>query len=85
MNDIIQIKEIKEPVCKLFNPKSELIGIITSELQLMDVRVQIKKLKLNGYFIHWENEIIMIDSDGRLDTWPEGFYDLSNNLLMELL
>lgn len=85
MNDIIQIKEFKEPICKLFNPKSELIGIIKSELQLTDIRVQIKELKLNGYFIHWKDEIIMIDSDGRLNDWPDGFYDLHNDMLMKLL
>lgn len=50
MEDVIKINAIIEPVCPLFNPEGCWIGDITSELQLNDVRLQIKKAKLEGYY-----------------------------------
>lgn len=89
----IQINYIEETVCTLFyrNEKDELtrIGTIERLVQLNDVRLQIQEKKLTGYEIHWYDEdyrqhILIIDADGKLSYWPNGFYDLLDKQLDKL-
>lgn len=73
----------------LYSPAGECLGEM-DYLQFLDVRVRIKQAKASGYYIKWKDKnwkeyIIPIDSDGRIETWHEGFYDFADNMLMELL
>ena len=77
--DII-IPKIQDHSCQLWRA-DRLIGEISNNYELNAVRIQIKKEKSEDYSIKWGGHQILIDKDGRLDKWPEGFYDLFVNQL----
>jgi len=78
----IKINKITEPVCNLYSPSEKYLGKIRSYLQLNDVRIQIMNLKLDGYYVVWDNDYkISIDKYGNMSEWPKGFYDLGENQL----
>ena len=80
----VVINKIEEPTVSLFTPNGVLVGEITSDLQLNDVRLQIKRQNLEGYYIEYEEEKILISSSGRLKG-RKGLYDLMDKQLEELL
>jgi hypothetical protein len=63
----IKIRDLKEPHYLLYNPKGELIGEVTSELQYNDVRLQIAERGISGYYFRSKDEIIPITNDGVTD------------------
>jgi predicted ATPase len=83
--DPIQIPEIKDSICHLYNPQGEYIGVITSELQLDNVRIQIAEKRLYGYYIEWYDKKITIDAKGNLSDWPHGFYSILTDQLSQLI
>jgi hypothetical protein len=85
MREPIQINEIKETKCQLLNPNNAVIGIISGELELNDVRLQIARKKLKGYSINWLDQKIPINEYGVINEWPRGFFDISEKQLMELI
>jgi len=81
---MIQIHTITETTAKLYLD-GDLIGTINSLLELNDVRIQIMQAKAIGYYIYWQDKILYIDDNGRLDEWPKGFFDEYENQLDTLL
>jgi hypothetical protein len=84
-DNLVQIKDIRETPCELFNPDDELVGIIESSLVLNDVRLQINRQNLSGYYVVFNGMKINIDNNGRLEEWPDGFFDIIENQLRELI
>jgi hypothetical protein len=87
---MVTIREIKDIPCELYDPSGKIVGIVENELQFHDVRFQIKKQKLEGYYFLFNRpdgvcERVDINNHGRCDASPNGFFDSSMNLLMELL
>jgi hypothetical protein len=82
---MIEVKKIVETTCDLYNPKDVYVGTITSILELNDVRIQIKKQNVGGYYIKWKDYILDIDNKGYIEMYPPGFYDLFDLQLEELL
>lgn len=83
---MIRVKDnLKSTECDLWKEPQEFIGHIKNEVQFHDVRVQIMREKAVGYFVFWKGYKIPIDTDGRIATWPDGFYDQIDNLLNELI
>lgn len=85
MKEVIEIRNIKEPIVELYNPKGIFIGMITSELQFIDVRLQIAEKQLKGYYIVYNKQKIKISSDGQPEVWPKGLYDQTVEMISELL
>ena len=81
----VTINEIKENTCELYDPDSNWVGTIRSALSFNDVRLQISRRNLIGYYVMFGNEQIAIDKDGKADKWPRGFFDIWENQLFELL
>jgi len=81
----IVISEFPQPVCDLFGPDGVLIGQLTSEYQVNDVLIQIKRQCLQGYYIMFEGIKLEIAKEGRIYKQPEGFYDTITNQLIEIL
>lgn len=83
----VKIREIKETPVELWY-NNEKIGVIETELQLNDIRCQIKEQKLEGYYILFtqnDNTIqINITEYGTLDNWPSGFFGTCEKQLMFL-
>ena len=88
MNQPVKINKIKDYKAYLFYNSTE-IGLISNLLELNDVRLQIAKQKLSGYYIIFANheglQEIAIRPDGSLSSWPEGFFDTLDKQLMELI
>ena len=81
----MKINTIEETTAELFGPDDKHIGHITGVLQLNDIRIQVKKGSLEGYYIVWKDTILYIDIHGKLDEWPDGFFDIEDKQLHELL
>lgn len=84
MDAELHIKRISAERCDLYNSKNEVLGTIYNEYELNDIRIQIAKDKLEGYYVKWKNQVIPIEKDGKILTWPAGFYDLQEKQLAEL-
>ena len=68
---------------KLYNPKGEFIGVIERDIELLDIRVQIKNLNVSGYyFITSEGDRVNIDKEGNLSDYP--FTEAKIPLLLKL-
>lgn len=70
---------------KIFNPDGSLLIETNNLLLFSHIRVQIKENELEGYSVQYQDEIIPIDKNGRLPSWPDGFFDTWDNLLTRLL
>lgn len=81
---MIQIRDIPETTCELYNPDGFYVGDIKSHLSLNDVRLQIAREKLKGYYLKWNDKIIPIRENGELKHWDNGFYDELSTQLYEL-
>lgn len=76
---------IKEDEVPLYNPQGKLIGIIKNELAFNDVRIQIYKNKLEGYYIIWKDRVYKFNKYGWLFDWPDDLYQTYMNQLDMLL
>jgi hypothetical protein len=83
--DNITINKIIEPTSELFDSNDNKIGDITSFLQMLDVRLQIKRNNLDGYYFLYKHIKIYIDKNGKLLKYVEGFYDQFDYYIDELL
>lgn len=83
-NIMIKINIIEPQTVELFNPDGEFMGFI-NEYEFHDIRVQIKKEQVDGYYCRWKDHIFHIDKDGRSFDWIPGFFDTMENSLMQLL
>ena len=86
----IIIRKINETTCTLYDPEDNCIGLIDNMLSFTDVRVQIKKASVSGYYIKWVAEDgvkfkIEILKSGRMAEYPNGLFDEWDNFLDEIL
>lgn len=81
---LIKINEISSPEFEIYTPDNILLGII-NEYEFLDIRVQIKKLQLSGYYIRFNNQKIKIDRNGHLDHYPEGLLDTMSKYYSKLI
>jgi predicted ATPase len=81
---MIQVNKITPQTVELFNPQGESMGFI-NEYEFNDIRIQIQKEKAEGYYLIFNNEACIIDKNGRVDYWPDGFFDLFDKQLDQLL
>lgn len=80
----VQINKIIESPCDLYGPDDKLIGTIDNELSFNDIRIQIKRKQLLGYYVIWQEHKILINHDGRVSFWPNGFFNTAETQLHEL-
>lgn len=82
---MIKIRNVKERIeVNLFDERSIYLGTLRTELQFLDVRLQIKEQKLEGYYFMWKNIKIPIESNGVILDWPDGFFDLRTKMIQEI-
>ena len=82
---MIQINKITENWADVYQD-GQLIGRTDNYLEFNDIRLQVKKDKIEGvYLITQNNERVDIDKNGKCDFWPRGFFDLIENQLFALL
>jgi len=81
----ISLETPKEKAFPLYNPEGKFLGMVDNEMQFQSIRVQICEAKLKGYYFMDGNEKIVIDENGRIAIWKDGFFDTWNNLVIQLL
>ena len=85
---MLRINDFKE--CKAYVFHNDVyIGIIYTQYQLNDIRLQVKEGQLKGvYLTYYDTEHVFhqinIDSSGSLSNWPNGFFDVVEKQLFQL-
>jgi len=77
---MIAINKIIPFTCEVFDFNNNSLGFL-NEYEFNDLRIQISKEKINGYYMRFNNICIPILEDGKLELWPNGFYDIIENQL----
>lgn len=73
-DEVIKIHNFTQSAL-LYSPSGKLIGEITDDLNFTDVRYQIYRRQLSGYYFIFNGIKIDIDKDGGIDNWVDGFFD----------
>lgn len=76
---------IQDRPADLYSPDGQLIGTIENLLAFYDVRLQIKKEQVFGYYLMFEGQKIKIDKNGELENYPDNLFDTSLKYLTELI
>ena len=77
--------KVMETAQKIIDEKKD---VVVSQFLIIDaIRVLIKRKMINhrDVVFAYNDEIIPIEENGRLNDWPDGFGDIHDNLLIELL
>ncbi len=78
--EVIHINKIIPQTVELFSSKGRSLGFI-NEYEFNDIRIQIKRNKIEGYYIMFSDEKVVINSDGGIDNWVDGLFDLNTKQL----
>ena len=81
---MIKINKIEPPIVDVYNPNDELIGTV-NEYELLDIRVQIKKAQVFGYYLIFKGIKVRVDKNGELEKYPKGLLDTMTGFYMELI
>lgn len=64
-----------DPEVMLYGPDGNEVGLICNTAALDNVRVQICRQHLTGYYFIYNGEKICIDGNGNVEKWPDGCFD----------
>lgn len=81
---MIKVNKIIPQTVEAFDPDGNSLGFL-NDLEFNDLRIQIMKENVNGYYMMFENERIGIDNDGNINPWRKGFYDMDNIQINEMV
>lgn len=85
MKRLIKKPRIKEQSCDLYDPNGKHLFKISNYLELNDVKIQIRRQALDGYYLIFNDQKIKINNKGQLESYPIGFFNLMRNQLAELV
>lgn len=86
MKQLVKInRKIKDKPCDLYSPDDTFLGQIKTILELEDIKIQIKRKSLVGYYVIFYNQRIDITPDGKMTHWPVGFFEIFDDQMRELL
>jgi hypothetical protein len=74
--NFIKVSKITPTIVEHFNPEGESLGFL-NELESNDLRIQIAELKVEGYYVVFNEKRIEINTLGEMSDWPRGMYDLT--------
>ena len=81
----IVINNKLDPVTTLYDPNGKAIGKIRNNAAWLDVCAQIHTKRLDGYYVMFKGEKIIISKNGGVKNVPPGFYDSCDGSLDILL
>lgn len=81
---MIKINRIKPPTLDIYEPSGKLLGTV-NEYEFLDIRVQIKKEQIFGYYLIFNGEKVQIDKNGELEEYPLGLLDTMSGFYFELI
>lgn len=79
----LEVKKIIPQTVEVFDNEGNSLGML-NEFEFNEIRIQIKEQGLEGCYAMFEGEKIFIDRDGRVNNWPEGFFDLLDDQFTRL-
>lgn len=74
MMNKIKVKVITPETIEVFNPDGTSWGKL-NEIEFLDLRCQIKKYKAKGFYIYYNGDKVLINTDGMLSTYVPIFID----------
>lgn len=81
---MIQVNKITPQVVEHFDPDNNSLGFLNYEEHL-DLRVQIKKEQIFGYYLVFNDKKIRLDLNGECEDYPIGLYETITNYLFQLI
>ena len=81
---MIQINKIIPQTVEAFDPDGNSLGFL-NDFEFNDLRIQIMKEKVDGYYMMFNEERIDIDCDRGVYRWCDGFFDTFEKQLGELI
>jgi len=81
---MIKVNPIVVTTRRVFDPDGNSLGYLNI-YEFNDLRIQIARERAEGYYAMFEDNIIMIRPDGSCSSWPNGFFDLYETQLRELI
>ena len=81
----IVINNKLDPVTTLYDPNGKAIGKIRNNAAWLDVCAQIHTKRLDGYYVMFKGDKIIISKNGGVKNVPPGFYDSCDGSLDILL
>jgi hypothetical protein len=81
---MIQINKIIPPTLDIYEPSGKLLGTV-NEYEFLDIRVQIKKAQVFGYYLIFNGKKVRIDKNGELEDYPLGLLDTMSGFYCELI
>lgn len=81
---MIAVNKIIPQNWEAFDPENNSLGFL-NVFECNDLRIQIATEKVDGYYFKFNDRRIYIKSNGKLDGWPNGFYDMYEYQLRKLL
>lgn len=81
---MIQINKIAPPTLDIYEPGGNLLGTV-NEYEFLDIRVQIKKAQIFGYYLIFKGKKVRIDRNGELEEYPIGLLDTMSGFYCELI
>lgn len=70
----IKVKVIAPETIEVFNSDGTSWGKL-NEIEFLDLRCQIKKYKTKGFYIYYNGDKVLINTDGMLSTYVPIFID----------
>ncbi len=83
-NKIVIWEYLTGELVDLYHDEFGCIGRNINERQFNDVRIQIAKEEVSGYYILWNDKRIDIDKNGDMSDFPVGLYDHVSTALAEI-
>lgn len=81
---MIKVKRYEVQTVAHYDPDGNFLGFL-NEAESTDLRLQIARHGVSGYYLAYCGEKLYINEYGRIDNWPAGLYDTNEKLITELL
>lgn len=81
---MIKVKRIIPFTCEWFDPNGISIGFL-NDFEFNDLRIQVRNGQVSGYYAIYNKTKIEMTRNGRCTVWLDGFYDMFDKQLSELL
>jgi hypothetical protein len=76
---MIKVNKYDVQTVEHFDNNGNSLGFL-NEQENVDLRCQIAEEKVSGYYLVFENIKIPIDTNGKINDWKIGLYDITGNL-----
>lgn len=81
---MVKLNKIEPQIVEVYHVEEGLIGKL-NQYEFNDLRVQICREQVIGYFVFFNERSYPIDANGRISGWPKGLFDLFDEQLEQLL